>query len=706
MKKAISAALAMLLLTMSACGGRSAIKEIDAVSVSKLTAAAYELVLPEYTEDLWISSFAVVGQSAYFIGSSTDAYELCRCEESESRNSLCTFNPLEMTPLDITAGSEERLLMLARRQDGENSSYRLLEFDTDGMQLAEYALDFSETPDNWTPVKLEFSDDIAFLLGGGSLCAVKLNGEGKLLYCLETELSASFAIMQDGRLALGQSGGDAWSLTILEPENGETIAEYSFNLSLNVLCGGVNQSLYLDDGTAVYGFSPKSGGLKKLFTWSGLGIMGGEVAELPDGELLCSGKLDAAEPNGLLHIRPISGDENEIGAEPLTIATLSGQNMNYKLSEAIRSWNQRNPEWAIEVIDYSSYADGNDMRAAELKLIADVSSGNGPDMYDFGQPAGGEPISAALYARRGLLEDLYPYIDSDAELSRDAFLTGVLNSAEVGGSLYELLIDYRVVTTFADAREAGTDWTYYGLNAAVEVSGRYTSLFDEYQSQMDLLRLTVFSSGDRLIDWNSGECGFNSEYFVDLLEAAAELPETGEPYASSIEEEIEGSSGLLYVINMDSLWNVSSAAWVFNENYAFVGLPEVGSVVYPVSSVGISSGSEHKDKCWEFVREMFTDEEYNLSFSMLRETMRLEAENEIEQAVKGNYIQYHPYAEQAMEDFLEVLENISAMYRYDSQLWSIVSDEAGMYFAGEKTALDTAAAIQSRAEIYMAEQSS
>lgn len=102
---------------------------------------------------------------------------------------------------------------------------------------------------------------------------------------------------------------------------------------------------------------------------------------------------------------------------------------------------------------------------------------------------------------------------------------------------------------------------------------------------------------------------------------------------------------------------------------------------------------------------MFTDEEYNLSFSMLRETMRLEAENEIEQAVKGNYIQYHPYAEQAMEDFLEVLENISAMYRYDSQLWSIVSDEAGMYFAGEKTALDTAAAIQSRAEIYMAEQS-
>ena len=159
------------------------------------------------------------------------------------------------------------------------------------------------------------------------------------------------------------------------------------------------------------------------------------------------------------------------------------------------------------------------------------------------------------------------------------------------------------------------------------------------------------------------------------------------------------------MINMDSLWNVSSAAWVFNENYAFVGLPEVGSVVYPVSSVGISSGSEHKDKCWEFVREMFTDEEYNLSFSMLRETMRLEAENEIEQAVKGNYIQYHPYAEQAMEDFLEVLENISAMYRYDSQLWSIVSDEAGMYFAGEKTALDTAAAIQSRAEIYMAEQS-
>ena len=45
------------------------------------------------------------------------------------------------------------------------------------------------------------------------------------------------------------------------------------------------------------------------------------------------------------------------------------------------------------------------------------------------------------------------------------------------------------------------------------------------------------------------------------------------------------------------------------------------------------------------------------------------------------------------------------MYRYDPQLWSIVSEESAAFFAGARTAEDTAAAIKTSAEIYVAEQS-
>lgn len=72
MKRTMAAVLALLLLTMSACGGGVDVKEIDVTSASRSTSAAYELVLPEYTEDLWINSFAVAGESVYFIGNSND----------------------------------------------------------------------------------------------------------------------------------------------------------------------------------------------------------------------------------------------------------------------------------------------------------------------------------------------------------------------------------------------------------------------------------------------------------------------------------------------------------------------------------------------------------------------------------------------------------------------------------------------------------
>jgi len=34
---------------------------------------------------------------------------------------------------------------------------------------------------------------------------------------------------------------------------------------------------------------------------------------------------------------------------------------------------------------------------------------------------------------------------------------------------------------------------------------------------MDYLRLAVFWSGDRLIDWENGSCGFEAVYSIDIL---------------------------------------------------------------------------------------------------------------------------------------------------------------------------------------------
>ena len=50
----------------------------------------------------------------------------------------------------------------------------------------------------------------------------------------------------------------------------------------------------------------------------------------------------------------------------------------------------------------------------------------------------------------------------------------------------------------------------------MEASDRYGSLVYEYRG-MDYLRLAVFWSGDRLIDWENGSCGFEAVYSIDIL---------------------------------------------------------------------------------------------------------------------------------------------------------------------------------------------
>ena len=81
------------------------------------------------------------------------------------------------------------------------------------------------------------------------------------------------------------------------------------------------------------------------------------------------------------------------------------------------------------------------------------------------------------------------------------------------------------------------------------------------------------------------------------------MPEYGvhKDYTSYIKE-IQESKGLLYYMNMRDIWMVSTVPGAFGESYCLPGLPEVGSVIYPLCSFGISAWSENKEQCWEFLR--------------------------------------------------------------------------------------------------------
>ena len=368
------------------------------------------------------------------------------------------------------------------------------------------------------------------------------------------------------------------------------------------------------------------------------------------------------------------------------------------IRQAVQDWNRAQPACKVEIRDYSGFGEG-----AELRLAADISAGNAPDLYNFRADYDGAALNPEVYTRRGLLEDLYPYLDADPELSRSDFLSGPLSALEVNGSLYQVAPDFALLTATAplDAVGGPENWSYAGLENLVGQSGQFQSLFSLRESRGGWLQMMVYASADKLLNWESGSCAFDSAYFVQLLEQAAQLPET---YVTT-QDDGEEPPCLLTLREYDA---VRPAAWLpetYGEgNVAFVGLPELGSVVVPSLSLGMSASSAHKEECWQFLRTFLEkDSPYGYGLSLRRDRIEQELQKELEEAWEKDP-QTYDQKKSGMEALISQLEGADKLYRRDGQLWSIVSEEAGKFFAGNSTAKGAAQAIQSRVSIYLAEQ--
>ena len=132
----------------------------------------------------------------------------------------------------------------------------------------------------------------------------------------------------------------------------------------------------------------------------------------------------------------------------------------------------------------------------------------------------------------------------------------------------------------------------------------------------------------------------------------------------------------------------------------------------------ITNTCKHTDEAWEFVKYY-----YNMSFDGHEESFNGLARN-----MKNHYdcilkrastkdpywpddvpweslLVKFPGVEAMIGPFREQVDGCTAVLRQDRSIDRIVEDEAGRFFAGECSAEDCAARIQSRARLYLAEQS-
>lgn len=441
----------------------------------------------------------------------------------------------------------------------------------------------------------------------------------------------------------------------------------------------------------------------------------------------CPGQDDTLERVTLTPLDPDGLPEKAT----LTLACLgaSGPLQNY-----VNKFNQTRQDCQIQLVEYS---DPHMPMEGYERMIVDIIAGNVPDILCL------DRLPAEKFGAKGLFEDLWPYIESDPELGRDALMSRVLECAEQEGKLYYIFDGFSIVTAAAPAGVAGDrlGWTLEDMRAALEQMPEGCQAYSPAESKYRLLYELLNADMDRYVDWETGTCSFDGGEFQELLGYINSLDISPDQRGSGIEymEEAvldgrqmlyyDGSAGLI-----TNFFDVQRCEAVLGGPVCFVGNPKgdgsCGSAFYVGFNscpLAVTAACKDKEAAWSFLRELLLPQgvralsddvsmvsQFPINREDFEELWRRSAELE-EEALPGRLfsdaegndllsVRYEAPAQAEYGQIMALYDAIETMYRTDEDLWEIVSAEAGAYFAGELPLEETVSRIQARVQLYIDEQ--
>ncbi|MFR5781887.1 MAG: ABC transporter substrate-binding protein [Oscillospiraceae bacterium] len=254
------------------------------------------------------------------------------------------------------------------------------------------------------------------------------------------------------------------------------------------------------------------------------------------------------------------------------------------------NFNRANKDVRIEVVDYSQFNTEDDYSAGVTKLNTEIISGNVPDIFVSDQ------LPIEQYGAKGLLYDLYTLIDADGELSRESFIPNILKAMESDGKLYSIASSFGIMSLVGNADVVGEEmgWTLQEMMDVINAHPEVQYVLDPLHSRppySDHAR----AEPERVRGLATGECSFNSQDFIDVLNFCNMSPEESTTTATTTSTPALVSSGrqLLATFSAGDFDSFQMYEAMFGGHLAFKGFPSAegnGNVIMPTgSSLSISS---------------------------------------------------------------------------------------------------------------------
>lgn len=570
----------------------------------------------------------------------------------------------------------------------------------------------------------------AVLMANGNAIYV-LNADGSLKGSIDTsDLSngiSNFVTLGDGSVAALVYGEDyaAFDLRPVDTaamQLGEATASLPTDAYSARPSGGGYDFCY-NKGESFYGYKLADGSEEKLVTWINCDVNSNNLTSpyiTEEGNIVClSSEYSNTGDGATTYFITLTKTPYDQVPQKTTL-TLACVYLGYDIKNQILDFNRKSSDYRIEVRDYSEFNTEDDYSAGYTKLITEIGSGAVPDVM----VTDGLPIET--FGAKGLLADLWPFIDADEELGgRAGVMEPVFNALSQDGKLYEITSSFYITTIAGPASIVGTEpgWTYEEMYAALDQMPEGCELFSLGTTRNDVFSRICMLNLSRFVDWTTGECSFDSDDFISLMEFANRFPETfdWEHHEWTNEDSdayrIKEGRQLLVTLSLSDPYSYNYYSEMFNGDMALKGFPDVpgSGAVFNMNGTGlaIASTCKNQDAAWSFVRTLLTreyQENYTYGFCTNREL----CEENIQSMVGESYYSYDQvtgeekeiiFTQENADLITDLINNTSMVADYNtSQINDIINEEVAYYFSGEKTAQDVAATIQNRVSIYVNEQ--
>lgn len=491
------------------------------------------------------------------------------------------------------------------------------------------------------------------------------------------------------------------------------------------------------DDTAAYGYRLAKREAEELFLWGDCDVNGYFVKymnALEDGRYFCAVEDWTYDDRSVVLLTRTRAEEVPERLD-LILAAVDGGS---ELAGMAARFNRSSNRYHVTVKNYASLTD----------LYIAILAGETVDLIDL------SGLNVEDLARQGVLEDLTPYLEQSETFKPSDFLEGILEIYSFGGTLAGIPEKFVLRTAVGDRSllGSGSRLTWDGLFAAAKDNpGAYP--FDgtarDIVTREEMMQYIMLFNEDVFIDWETGECRFDSEQFRALLEFCSRLSGSDADHDLSgsaagasgnwdeiLSDRVQNGEVLFVIADMWSFKEFRRYVKIFGEHTECIGFPASDgggkALLFPENAFGIADVSGNKSGAWAFIEsvlgqtaermessELYFDLYFSGRFPARKDILDIvieeEAENDRWNLSKGRLpsvvyengwkLTDQTITRDEIDVILDLIKEAKPFYAMEEDaVLQIIREEAEAYYSGQKRMEDVISIIQNRVQLYVNEK--